>query len=302
LLFSLKCTLEVFVNDLGSHSFDSFRALLLAEFAKRTQRRPQYSLRAFARFLDVEPSILSKILRGKVAITSERVTRLAPRLGLSDEDAKRYIEALRKEKNRAAVAPAAIFDGTYGASQMSLARCQSGAEWHHFAILELIKIQGFRPDAEWIAATLGISREETENAVTKLKRLGLLEITDNGEWRNNSENGENAATGSRHQDPSPVHDGPIVRHHDLLDRAKAAVETVPLELRDQASVTFAIDAALVPEIKQRLLAFRCSLAEFIEKKSKEKNHVYVLTCSLFPLSKPQISETQPTHDSSMAGS
>lgn len=287
------------MNDLGSHSFDSFRALLLAEFAKRTQRRPQYSLRAFARFLDVEPSILSKILRGKVAITSERVTRLAPRLGLSDEDAKRYIEALRKEKSRAAVAPAAIFDGAYGASQMSLARFQSGAEWHHFAILELIKIQGFRPDAEWIATTLGISREETEDAVTKLKRLGLLEIADNGEWRENS---GNAANGSRYQDHPPVHDGSGVRHHDLLDRAKAAVETVPLELRDQASVTFAIDAALVPEIKQRLLAFRCSLADFIEKKSKEKNHVYVLTCSLFPVSKPQISETQPTHDSSMAGS
>ena len=52
---------------------------------------------------------------------------------------------------------------------------QSVADWHHFAILSLFALDGFRPDAAWIGKALGISEREATSALERLKRLKFLE-------------------------------------------------------------------------------------------------------------------------------
>ena len=59
----------------------AFRRLLESELARRSSRNRRYSLRAFARYLDVDHSTLSQWLRGRRTITPRTVASLAPRLG-----------------------------------------------------------------------------------------------------------------------------------------------------------------------------------------------------------------------------
>jgi uncharacterized protein (TIGR02147 family) len=56
------------------------------------------------------------------------------------------------------------------------------ADWYHYAILELCTCEDFEPRAEWVAERLGITANETELALERLQRLGLLEIT-KGRWK-----------------------------------------------------------------------------------------------------------------------
>ncbi len=46
-------------------------------------------------------------------------------------------------------------------------------DWYHYAILELIKVEAFRPDISYVARTLGISQTEAHIAVERLRRMAF---------------------------------------------------------------------------------------------------------------------------------
>ena len=56
------------------------------------------------------------------------------------------------------------------------------AEWYHYAILELTRLENIKPDSRWIARVLGITTDEVNLAVTRLLRLGLLEMAGRRQW------------------------------------------------------------------------------------------------------------------------
>ena len=61
----------------------SFKSLLESEYLRRLRKNPKYSIRAFARSLDMNDSTLSQILRGKRNISPKKVTDVGLKLGLS---------------------------------------------------------------------------------------------------------------------------------------------------------------------------------------------------------------------------
>ena len=52
------------------------------------------------------------------------------------------------------------------------------ADWYHYAILELSKMEGFRSEPRWIAKKLHLTMAETRTAIGRLLRLGLLKEAD----------------------------------------------------------------------------------------------------------------------------
>src|SRR5947209_9956192 len=64
----------------------SFRALLRVELARRCAKNPRYSLRAFARSLEIDHATLSQLLRGRRQVTRAAILRLGRRLGLEEAD------------------------------------------------------------------------------------------------------------------------------------------------------------------------------------------------------------------------
>ena len=76
----------------------SYREHLLTEFHNRTQRNPRYSLRAFAAYLDIDPSALCRIFSGRQEPSSGTSLKLALKLGLSPEEQLVFLRSAIDER------------------------------------------------------------------------------------------------------------------------------------------------------------------------------------------------------------
>lgn len=76
-----------------------FRDYLKGELERRCQKNSQFSLRGFARMLEIEPSSLSKILNGKRRVTATMLERLGKKLNLSEEEISEF-HSIESKKDR----------------------------------------------------------------------------------------------------------------------------------------------------------------------------------------------------------
>jgi uncharacterized protein (TIGR02147 family) len=67
---------------------------------------------------------------------------------------------------------------------------------------------------------------------------------------------------------------------ELLDKARRAIETVPIEERDCTSITMAVEPARLPEAKKMIQRFRRRMAAYLN--TGQGSEVYHLTVQLTP--------------------
>jgi uncharacterized protein (TIGR02147 family) len=237
------------------------RMLLQAEFISRCRRNSVYSMRAFAKFLGIDQSLLSKIMKGERKISKASALSLGAKIGLKPSEIDEALGA-----TKAGVQFHRLADDQFS----------SIASWYHFALLELSKTKGFRSDAQKIANRLGIHIEEARSAIERLQRLGLIRL-EKGTWSLNSANN----TWTNNQVTTEARK---LLQKSLLEKSIDAIETVPFEMRDNGSLTVAVNKKRLPEFKQKLKQIRQELGSFFQSDS-ELDEVYQLTVSFFPLSK-----------------
>jgi transcriptional regulator with XRE-family HTH domain len=73
---------------------------LASELQRRKERNCRYSLRAFATFLEIDPSALSRILAGKQELSVQVALQLIQRLELSAEEREKFISSVADVKYR----------------------------------------------------------------------------------------------------------------------------------------------------------------------------------------------------------
>lgn len=245
--------------------------ILQRELELRCKTNPRYSLRAFARYLDVSPSLLSMVLAHKRAATPRLIEKTCKRLTLTaDQRDALFVATPRKHRT----------DGTY--QQFQSDQFLLISEWYHYAILELIPLAGSKPDPRWIARKLQISFGEAKASLERLQRLGLLSLDGKGGWkivfRSNTNIDDPRIAQARRQ-----------LQKQILEKALAALENVPIEKRDQSSMTLAMDSRKLPEARRRILKFRRSLTRFLES-GGTPDQVFNLSISLYPLTPSQEGE------------
>lgn len=256
------------------NSLSSMQVLLLGELEKRCQANPRYSLRSFARYLGIEASHLSKILRGQRSVTERMLLRVAPKLGMSPKDLDHYREVIRKQERRLGNSATAL--PNYNPVEMD--QFQIISDWYHFAILELVSMEGFVASPQWISRVLGINVNEASAAIDRLFRLGYLETQPDGSWKNRS--GFNTTIGNDFTTAALRQ-----MQRQILQMAIDALEAVPFDQRSQSAMTMAVDKDLLPRLKERITQFRRETDAFIQKNSKKLDSVYHLSVSLYPVTK-----------------
>lgn len=136
-------------------------------------------MRSFALQLDIDHSTLSQLMRGKRPLTERMIEKLGSRLRLE----RTAIEAfVTREKLLAPRRPQTLGQ----VRQLTRDAVRIVSDLHHFAILELVRLEEFEPDSRWIARVLGISVDEVNLALSRLLRVGLLEMTDRSHWTDNT--------------------------------------------------------------------------------------------------------------------
>jgi len=243
---------------------EDFRHFLQQDLVQRCRKNPKYSLRAYARFLQIEPSALSRILRGRRALTPQMFSRLADRCGLAPK--------ARESFRRGHFDPASVRDY----HELTEDRFQVISVWHTWALLELMRTEGFTGNPRTVARQLGVSVAEVHDSFDRLERIGLIKKSGKTYELLESEITTVGIPGS----------GSALRglQKQYLEKAIHALENVPIEHRDQSTITLACDARHMPILKEKLKRLRREMSEIMEQ-SKRKTSVYALTLSLFPLTR-----------------
>lgn len=141
--------------------------LLNHEFDLLQARNSSYSLRAFAKKLEINPSGLSLILRGKRNVSLKMAKQLLDKLGIENSK-KQDILKIEEEITEHRVLNKDIL---YVLS-----------EWYYDALLELIKLKDFKTDLNWISDALGLPVDTVNEALSRLERLNFIDRSES-EWK-----------------------------------------------------------------------------------------------------------------------
>lgn len=256
------------INNFESSSLSS-QTWLANLLETKTKKNPLFSLRAFARLVDVSPAVLSRILSGKRKLTFNLAVRIADALVLGPEErevlysfylthnTQNQKDEFKKEK------------------ELSIDCFNAMKEWYHYGITQLLYIENFREDHKWMAKMLSISELEVKLAVDRLIRLEILDRDEEGRLYRTathlSTTTDIASAGIRHF------------QKQILEKSIYSLEHDDISERDITSITVAINEDKIKEAKAEIKKFRLRMSEFMGE--GEKTRVYNLGIHLVPLSK-----------------
>lgn len=153
----------------------TFRDRLVQEFEARRAVNKRYSLRGFAALLGVDHASLSQVLRGKRSVPADRIATWGRKLKLPPEETAVYAAVARIADENARLREEQL---RHWAAEILALLTQP----IHREMLRLSRLRGFRADSRWIANEAGASVDEVNIALSRLLRLGLLEVAAAGVW------------------------------------------------------------------------------------------------------------------------
>lgn len=255
-----------------------FQKTLRLHFEEIKVKNASYSLRAFARKLDLSPSALSEIFNGKRRISQKIALRVLERLNYAPNEIARLLSSLDdKTPGSAAV------DAKRNTTQLSLQRkvdflqlsndqFNMIGEWQHFALLSLIETKNFKSEVSWMANRLGLTTAQTQSTLERLIRLGFVRKK-NGKYTTNKQ-----ALLTSDDIPNQA-----VRksHYADLKLAEKALDECPIELRDFTANTVSVNTKQLEKAKDLIRRFQDELTLLLEEGTCDE--VYKFTFYLYPL-------------------
>jgi uncharacterized protein (TIGR02147 family) len=275
------------MTETQSSTYNLTPAEILKQALQEKQRKnPAYTMRAAARDAGVTSGFMSMVLSGKKRLTFKRAVQFAQLLKIDGASSDLLLRAVALESTTDSACRAYLANALGGDSArqqqeyavLELDRFRTLSDWYHIAILDLTLVKGFESNAAWVSEELGISLEQATSAVARLQRLGLLEITKDGQW---------IKTDAKLAIPTTYSDKAMRDFQEqMIDKAREALQSPSPEdfaARDISGVSMAIDPARLPEAKLRIQRFRRDMLEFLEE--GESTELYRMNVQLFRLSK-----------------
>lgn len=226
-------------------------------------KNPQFSLRAFARSLDVHAASLSEFFNDKRHFSRKLQKKIIQALNI-DPEKKQHLLALVETEQEEVV---------------DLERIQLDSDSYYivsdpiyYSILCLVETANFKENVSWIAGRLNTTEEKVQEALDCLLRIGYIKRV--GDKLTVSE--VHLATTSDVASMSLR-----FRHAENMDSAKVALMNLPVEQRYFRFETLAIDMEQMPEFKKAAQQFLDKILA-ISQISQKKDEVYEFTLGFFP--------------------
>ncbi|MES2855816.1 MAG: TIGR02147 family protein [Bdellovibrionota bacterium] len=235
------------------------------ELSSRKERNHRYSLRAFAKSLEIDASTLSALLREKRPLSAKTAKKLIDGLQIDDPATRRRIFTSTFDRS-------GVNESKY--TELDLAAFEVISSWEHFAILSLLEITSPRKDTGWICRALGLPSETAIAALSRLETLNLI-ARSGTKWVLTSAN----LTTTSNVPSSAVRKN----NRQYIELSLASLERDSVEIRDITGITMAIDKTKIGEAQKLIKEFRRQMSAFLE--TGDKNSVYRLNVQLFPLTR-----------------
>jgi uncharacterized protein (TIGR02147 family) len=172
--------------------FEKFSPYFAAYFEWRKSVDPRFSYRWLERRIDsASYSMLAMIATGRRLPSHQLLKELSPILNLEEEE-RQYAELMVELEKSHSPSTREVIRAKMDFLRPSAQNQQSNfdhmmflGDWHHTVILEMFSLDGFVADPVWIAEHLNdtISQQQAAASLELLRRLGLLEINQNGNYQ-----------------------------------------------------------------------------------------------------------------------
>ena len=262
--------------------YTTYHDLLNEEFERRKQFNNSYSLRAYARDIEMSAPRLSQILNRKQGISVDVAEEIANKLKFNNEKKEWFCASAGslharnfKERNEFKEKINQYKKEVKVHSELHLEYFKVIADWYHFAILELTYVKDFQNDVNWIAEVLSISKEEVEGAMIRMKSLDLIR----------EENGKLIDVFKFLATSSDVPSMSLKKFNtQLMRKAMEAMYEQDVLEREMSYNIFSVNKEQLPILKEKIRAFRREFEQDAQK-DENKNSVYCLGIQFYDLTK-----------------
>ena len=254
--------------------------VLASELSRRKDKNKSYSLRAFARDLELSASRLSEVLNDNEGLSEKSADLVATRLAfkLSERQYFRDLVLANSSRNRAVRALASKrlieIQKSERTRRLDEAHFRIIADWYHGAILELTQLKTFQTNFDWIAHRLGITTSQVADAVERLETLKLLKRTPS-KWETSPE-----ALSTFSKTPSTA----IRKYHrQVLTMATDSILEDAVEDRAMSAMIVALPKARLDEFRQEITRFVSQFWEKVESDRPSSDELFALSIQLCPI-------------------
>lgn len=245
---------------------DSISVTLKKYFDDAKRRNPNYTLRSFAKKLNLSSGSLSEILNKNRRITRKKAEEILSKLDLDCSQKESFIESfVINEKIQ--------YINNDAPKKINIERMES-EHWKIFAILNIIETDNFIFDVTWIAKRLVLKESEVKEIIDYLFQEKLIKIASDSKLKR---------TANRLKTSDGILSVAIKNGHMInCDLARRSILETPINERDLTSTTMPIDPTKLEEAREIIRRFHNEMYAFLST-GKNITEVYKLNIQLFPL-------------------
>lgn len=258
---------------------NEYRHILREALVERCRENPQYSLRAFARDLELAPSQLSRVLNGRQNISVNSAKFIADKIFKDEIKKEQFLNLVeysvakkQSHKNRALqkIEESSSQDQVL---KLQLEHMKFVADWYHLAILELLTLTEVPQKPNTYANYLGITEIEVKDALERMHTIGVIK-KQKDKW---------VATAPIVNTPTGIPNKSLREHHrQLITKAIESIETQNIDERYLRGKTMAMPKRNYTKLVGLIEDFMSDVSKTLKSTAK-KDSIYQLNVQLFDL-------------------
>lgn len=272
-------SLEIYIFD-----YTDYRKFLADYYTQKKTNNPSYSHRVFARQAGLSsPSHLLMIIKGERNLSIKTISKFAAGLKLSIKE-KKYFELMVLYTQTTELELKARYFGeiiSMKATISGLYRLEKDkfdflSQWYAVAIYVMLDLKKFKPDPNWISRQLDdkITPAQAKDTLEKLLKLNMIEP--------DSAKGFKQVSGAITVADDTRSIAVFEYHQSMIRLAFEALKNSPISQREMAGATISIPKDKLPEIKEKIRAFRKEINQLASSYT-DPEEVYQLNIQLFAL-------------------
>lgn len=244
---------------------ETFRLLLNQEFSRISARNPKFSLRAFARKLEIAPGSLSTFLRGRetFALSETRAIEMLAKTSIPRSERNKLLVQMGKtpEQTRRKISAEAVPCLT---DRLCL------------AVLAAHDLPGEFRSPRSISEKLGLPLPKVKEIITSLRKHKLLDKAPDGQLY-------------RPEVFFSAGDGPAdssikTFHRESLQTARTGLDKVPVNERDFSSLTFVGNQAKLEFLQKEIRNLYLKASTLVDA-GESNETVFQMCVQVFPVDK-----------------
>lgn len=245
----------------------------MQQYLKHRQKlNPAYSLRSMALQIGVSAPTLSRILNGKRGLSIKMAYKIIDNLKFTETQKKLFLNSVKKLKypDIDSVVISKDFNSLF---VVTSDQYEILSDWEYFALYDLIELDDFKSDLNYISKKMDISIERAHLILEKMISIGLI---------NKDKDGNISQVVGQINTTEDINSLALqASHAQTLDIGKQKLTEVDVLMRDFSSIMIPSDPDKLPEVKKLIREFRHKVASIL--RDGHKTELYQLAIQLFPM-------------------